>query len=97
MIHNDNDGVYQEIVDRILLDPKNVSTPKELHQQANACLRALESSDINHDGIISTDEIGKLSELMGLPVNTAEDAEGESNQYDQTDSATLSILFLQHT
>lgn len=76
MIKNDDNGVYQEIVDRILLEPKNISTPKEMYQQANACLRALEISDVNHDGIISTDEIGKLSELMGLPVNGAEDTEG---------------------
>ena len=78
MIQNDDNGMYKEIVDRILLDPKNVSTPKEMYQQANACLRALECSDTNHDGIISTDEIGKLSELMGLPVSEAEDTEGLS-------------------
>jgi hypothetical protein len=77
MIQNDPDGVYQEIVDRILLDPKNVSTPKEMYQQANACLRALESADVNHDGIISNDEIGKLCELMGLPVTGAEDTESK--------------------
>lgn len=76
MIKNDVDGVYEDIVNRILLEPKNVSTPKEMYQQANACLRALESSDTNRDGIISNDEIGKLSELMGLPATGVEDTEG---------------------
>lgn len=79
MIQNDVDGIYEEIVNRILLDPKNVSTPNEMYQQANACLRALESSDTNHDGIIGTNEIGKLCELMGLPVT--EDIEGQASLF----------------
>ena len=73
----DESGIYTEIVEKILDDPKNISTPKELYQQANACLRALESSDTNRDGIISTDEVAKLCEMMGLPMSELDDIEGE--------------------
>jgi len=86
-MQDDPDGVYKEMVEKILLDPKNVSTPKELYQQANACLSALKSSDTNQDGIISNDEIGKLCELMGLPVTGAEDT--EDSALDLDDDGTL--------
>jgi len=76
MILDDEDGKIKEVVERILLHPKNVSTPKEMYQQANACMKALISSDVNQDGVVSTNEIASLSELMGLPISSDEDTQG---------------------
>lgn len=84
---SENDERYKEIVEKILEDPKNISTPKELHQQAKACLRALAASDANRDGVVSSQEIGKLSELMGLPMSS-EDLEGSPIDIDKDGTVT---------
>lgn len=63
----------QELIDRILLDPKNLSHPTELHQQAKAALNALTRADADHNMVISVDEVSRLMEEMGLPLEDNDD------------------------
>lgn len=60
------------IIDKILLDPKNIASPNELNQQARACLSALERSDLDQNNMITFDEINKLTEILGLPIQNEE-------------------------
>ena len=57
------------IIEKVLLGPNNMATPAELTQQAKACLKALEMSDRDQNGIITYDEISQLCEAMGLPIH----------------------------
>lgn len=75
------------IVEKVLLDPKNMATPAELKQQAKACLIALERSDTDKNEIITYDEIGNLCEIMGLPMHA--DAEDSLLEMDTDKSGTL--------
>lgn len=78
------------IVEKILLDPKNMATPAELKQQAKACLNALERSDTDKNDIITYDEISNLCEIMGLPMH--DDAEDSLLEMDVDKSGNLENL-----
>jgi hypothetical protein len=64
----------QPVIDKILLDPKNLATPLELEQQAKACQAALLRADRDGNQIITIDEIGTLCEILGLPLQDNEDS-----------------------
>jgi Ca2+-binding EF-hand superfamily protein len=88
----DYDNDIKPLIDKILLDPKNIATPHELEQQAKACIAALIRADKDQNNIITYDEINTLSEILGLPIQTEE----SFDQYDTNQTGTLeNIEFLE--
>mmetsp|Transcript_2686 Transcript_2686/g.4038 ORF Transcript_2686/g.4038 Transcript_2686/m.4038 type:complete len:455 (+) Transcript_2686:56-1420(+) len=63
----------RHILDKVLLDPHNMATPKELEQQCLAALQALKRADYDQNNIITLNEIGKLCEILGLPIQDKDD------------------------
>jgi Ca2+-binding EF-hand superfamily protein len=81
----DYENDIKPLIDKILLDPKNIATPHELEQQAKACVAALIRADKDQNNIITFDEIGTLSEILGLPIQSEE----SFDQYDTNQTGTL--------
>lgn len=82
------------IIEKILQDPQNLSTPLELEQQAKACHAALLRADKDQNNIISIDEIDNLCNLLGLPL-TNHDEDDLLTQYDRDQSGVIeNIEFL---
>lgn len=53
--------------------PKNLASESELKEQINVAIRAFNLSDIDQSGNLTTDEICKLCDQMGLPISKDDD------------------------
>jgi Ca2+-binding EF-hand superfamily protein len=77
-------------IEKALADPKNLSSEKELNQQANAAFRAAKASDADGNEIITTSEIEELTEKLGLPMG--EGADDTILSMDQDGSGRLEMM-----
>lgn len=87
----DYENEIQPIIDKILLDPKNLATPLELEQQTKACQAALARADRDGNKIITEDEIGTLCEILGLPLQDS-DREDRLSYLDKDSSGSLELI-----
>ena len=81
------DEEIRKTIEEVLHSPHNLAMPAELQHQALAASRAFDASDQDKSGNLSLEEIGKLCEIMGLPV--LEDEEGFFDKLDTDNSGCL--------
>ena len=68
-----------EKIDKILHNPKNLSTESELKEHANSAIAAFRAADVDNSGSLSIPELVSLCSHMGLPM---EDDEEEGEPHD---------------
>ena len=62
-----------EKIDKILHNPKNLSTESELKEHANSAIAAFRAADIDSSGSLSIPELVSLCSHMGLPMEDDEE------------------------
>eukprot|EP01041_Mallomonas_annulata_P004111 gene4111-8169_t len=82
--------LQRDVINEILDMPSCLSTPKELEAQALLASRAFSESDADNNGTLSLEEITKMCEIMGLPIDM--DDNDYFDRIDADGSDTLSEL-----
>ena len=85
-----DDTQLSEIVEVILRNPKNLATKIELNEQAKVALKLFVENDSDYNNFLGFEELKKICDFMGLPVE--EDEEEALNKIDTDQSGSLSII-----
>jgi len=63
---------FTDVIEEALYDARNLASKSELELQTRAAIKAFLSCDIDGNGVITLDELGRLCDAMGLPIESDE-------------------------
>jgi Ca2+-binding EF-hand superfamily protein len=69
----ESDDFVDNLINKLLNDSSNLATEIELREQASCATKAYYEADADGTGYLTSDEIGRLCEEMGLRVDQGED------------------------
>ena len=85
-----DESQLSEIVEEVLQNPKNLATKTELNEQGKVALKLFIENDSDCSNFLNFEELKKICDFMGLPVE--EDEEEALNKIDTDQSGSLSIV-----
>jgi len=80
---------FSVIVEDALYDARNLASKSELELQVRSALKAFENSDVDGNGVVTLDELARLCDIMGLPIES--DEQDRLIQMDTDGSGSLDI------